>query len=159
MEFLRKITKGILLSFLILIIILLSPLIIPFIITFYFRDKKINKKYTEYLVSINEVNFFCYNNKKNSQEFIEKNILPFLSSEISVIFLDGKTPKSDYEEKYISKLLYTIKEKTGFPYLLKVSKGELLLETSINADFYNTLNQSKDLSPLINKINSFFKVA
>ncbi len=159
MEILRKIRKGIPFSIFILIIILLSPFLIPFIIFYYFRNKQFNKDYTEYLITINEANFFCYNNKKISQEFIEKNILPFLSSEIKVIFLDGKTPRSDYDEKYISKLLFSIKEKTGFPYLIKVSNGELLLEKSINAEFYNTLNQSKDLSILIDKINSFFKAA
>ncbi len=127
----------------------------PFIVFNYYRRNKFKKKYREYLQNLNGVKFFCYNNRKNSKEFIEKNVLPILHSDIKVVYLDGRIPKSDYDPKFISETLYNIKNKKGFPYLLKISNGEIL-DTSINNDFYNTINGNKDIDFLKKKINTFF---
>ncbi len=149
---------GVLFLFGVGLYILFAPLIIlflPFIIWSYFDNLAYNRKYKAYLQTINGTNFFCYNNKTNSKDFIEKNILPTLSSDINVIYLDGRTPKSDFEQKYISKTLYNIKDSKGFPYLLKISNGHLIYK-SINNDFYNTMNQNKDVGQLNEKIKEFF---
>lgn len=154
-------TTGVLLMFGIGLYILFAPLIIlflPFIVWFYFNNLAFNRKYKLYLHTINETNFFCYNNRIDSKDFIEKNILPKLSQDIKVIYLDGRTPKSDYEEKYISKVLYGIKDKKGFPYLLKISNGQLI-DQSINNDLFNTINQNKDIGQLYNKINLFYQTS
>ncbi|MDI6403017.1 hypothetical protein QLX67_13505, partial [Balneolaceae bacterium ANBcel3] len=127
--------------------ILFLPIIIiaiPFLIWSYFDSLAFNKKYNDYLQTISGTNFFCYNNRTNSKDYIEKNILPTLSTDIKVIFLDGKTPKSEYDQRFISKALYSIKDRKGFPYLLKISDGQII-DKSINNDFYNTMNQNKDI--------------
>ncbi|OYU96636.1 MAG: hypothetical protein CFE21_09315 [Bacteroidetes bacterium B1(2017)] len=117
-----------------------------------------NKKYKEFILTHDGANFFCYNNRKNSKDYIEKNILPTLSPDIKVIYLEGRTPKSDYEQSFISKVLYSIKDQKGFPYLLKISEGQVI-DKSINHDFYNTMNQNKDLEQLSKKIATFYETA
>jgi hypothetical protein len=139
--------------------ILFAPLLLllsTFIIYAYFDNHAFNKKYKTYLQTINGTNFFCYNNRTNSKDFIEKNILPTLTPDIKVIYLDGKTPKSDYDQSFISKALYSIKDRKGFPYLLKISDGQLI-DKSINNDFYNTMTQNKDIGQLSKKIISFYQ--
>ena len=139
--------------------ILFAPLLIlflPFIIYSYFDNLAFNRKYNDYLQTISGTNFFCYNNRTNSKDFIEKNILPTLTPDIKIIYLDGKTPKSDYNQSFISKALYNIKDRKGFPYLLKISNGQLI-DKSINNDFYNTMNQNKEIGQLSKKIISFYQ--
>jgi hypothetical protein len=141
--------------------ILFSTLLILFIplgIYGYFDSIATNKKYNQYLLSIEGTNFFCYNNRANSRDFIEKNILPALDPNIRVIYLEGKTPKSEYDQRFISKALYSIKDRKGFPYLLKVSKGQLI-DKSINNDFYSTMNQNKDIGQLMKNIALFYQTA
>lgn len=113
------------------------------------------RAYRSYLNSITGTKFFCYNNRTNSQEFIERNILPNLPSDVQLIYLDGKTPLSDYDDEYISMMLYRIKDRGGFPYLLKVVDGELM-DCSVNNEFYNVLNQNKSFDKLFKQINSFY---
>jgi hypothetical protein len=72
-----------------------------------------------------------------------------------VVYVNGKDPITKLDKKYISHALYSIKNKNGFPYLLKIENGALI-EHSINNEFYNTMNQKKDIGQLINKINSFY---
>jgi hypothetical protein len=139
--------------------LLFAPLLIlfsPVIIFCYFDNLVFNRKYRTYLQTISGTNFFCYNKRTNSKDFIEKNILPTLTPDIKVIYLDGKTPKSDYDQSFISKALYSIKDKKGFPYLLKISDGHLI-DKSINNDFYNTMNQNKYIGQLSKKIISFYQ--
>lgn len=141
--------------------ILFAPLLIlflPFMIYGYFDNLVFNRRYKAYLQTIDGTNFFCYNNRTNCKDFIEKNILPTLTPDIKVIYLDGKTPKSDYEQSFISKALYSIKDRKGFPYLLKISNGQLI-DKSINNDFYNTMNQNKDIGQLSKKIISFYQAS
>lgn len=141
--------------------ILFAPLLIlflPLAIWSYFDNIAFNKKYKIYLQTINDTNFFCYNNRANSKNFIEKNILPILPSDINIIYLNGRNPKSAFEQKFISRLLYTIKDRKGFPYLLKISNGKLI-DKSINNDFYNTMNLNKDIALLRKKIIDFYQIA
>ena len=139
--------------------LLFAPLIIlalPFIIWSYFDNLTFNRKYNDYLRTIDGTNFFCYNNRTNSKNFIEKNILPILTPDIRVIYLDGKMPKSDYDQRFISKALYSIEDRKGFPYLLKIKDGKFI-DKSINNEFYNTMNQNKDIGQLSKKIISFYQ--
>ena len=152
-------TIGTLFLFGVGLYLLFAPLIIlavPFIIWSYFDNLAFNRKYNDYLRTISGTNFFCYNNRTNSKVFIEKNILPTLTADIKVIYLDGKTPKSEYDQSFISKALYSIKDRKGFPYLLKISNGQLI-DKSINNEFYNTMSQKKDIGQLSKKIISFYQ--
>lgn len=149
---------GALIVYLILmgLVICFTPILIPIVvyssISYYF----FKKEYKAYLQRINGTKFFCYNNRSNSKLFIENSILPMLSKDIKLIYLDGRTPKSKYDQKFISHALHCIKDRKGFPYLLKVSGGQLS-DMSINNAFYNTMNQGKDISQLLSKINLFFQ--
>ena len=145
-----------LIIFAIPIIIMLLPFIIIIGIFSSVNDKIFDKAYKEYLKSINGTQFFCYNNRKNSQKFIEQNLLPILSKEVKLIFLNGKSVESNFEQKYMSKALHSIKDRKGFPYLLKVSNGNII-DKSINKEFYNIKNQNRELESLTKIINEFYK--
>jgi hypothetical protein len=151
----QKIGLVLLLLVVLVIILLLSPLFILFFIKDYFDERAFNKKYIVFLQRMEGIKFFCYNNKANSGSYIKRNILPILSTDIKVIFLDGRVPKSDYETTFISRMLYQIQDRKGFPYLIKVSQGRLI-DQSINNEFYNTKNQGKDINLLSEKISLFF---
>ena len=55
-------------------------------------------------------------------------------------------------------IIFFDKDRKGFPYLLKISNGQLI-DKSINNDFYNTMNQNKDIGLLRKKIIDFYQTA
>lgn len=122
----------------------------------WFFNKIRERKYNKYLKQLEGKNFFCYNNKTKSLEFIRHHILPNLPASVEVIFLDGKTPESDYELKFISRALYKFNEYQGFPHLFKVRNGNITDE-SINNELFNTINQTKPVDELMSKIIDFFE--
>lgn len=123
----------------------------------WFFNKSREKEYKKYINQIEGKNFFCYNNKAQSLEFIKYHILPNLPTSVEVIFLDGKTPVSEYELKFISRTLYNFKDYQGYPHLFKVRNGNIIGE-SINNELFNIINhQSEPVNLLISKIINFFE--
>mgnify|MGYP006951074210 CR=1 FL=1 len=146
----------ILVSIGLILLLICSPMIIISIISDHIERKKNEKLYLEYLLEIDGHKLFCYNNRKDCQEFIEKYIIPTLPSEVKLIFLDGRYPKSDYSQRFASTVLYKIENQVGFPYLLKVQNG-IVLEKSVNNELYNSLNQGHDIQVLFNVMNKFYQ--
>ncbi|SDG18640.1 hypothetical protein SAMN05421827_10461 [Pedobacter terrae] len=156
----EKINDFLTIAVIITIAVLFLLFFLPFImiskINYYFEKKKTDKLYTDYLLKIDGHKFFCYNNKKHAQEFIENQIIPTLPKDVKIIFLDGRTPRSEYTKSFASKILYRIQNQVGFPYLLRVQEG-IVLEKSINNELYNSLNQGHDTEPLYEAINKFYQ--
>lgn len=138
------------------LIVVLSPFLLSFYIYSFLKDTSFKNDYNHYLRTIEGKKIFCYNSRTNSNSYIKKNILPLLSPETEIVYLNGKIPITSLEKKYISHALYSIKERNGFPYLLKIENGKLI-DHSINNEFYNTMNQNKDIKLLIEEINSFYQ--
>ena len=136
-------------------LIVLMPFILLFLVYAYFKNKLFLKDYKNYLQTINGTKFFCYNNRKTGINFIEENIIPKISSDIKIIFLNGTTPESEYETKYISEALYKIKDRKGFPYLLKVEKKQII-DKSINKIVYNAICQNNKLENVFLDIKDFY---
>lgn len=155
MEFILAIIMGI---FLIVGFIILSPIIISLIISGSVQNRLFRKEYKTYLKSIEGKKFFVYNSRTNSYSYIKNNLLPQLPKDVEIIYLNGKVPITNLNKKYISHALHSIKNRKGFPYLLRVENGEMI-DTSINNAFYNTKNQNKDIQLLLNQIDQFFKKA
>jgi hypothetical protein len=135
-----------------------SPLLfvyIPVVIYGYIDYIVFIKNYQKYMQTIEGTKFFCYNSRTNKQSYIKNNIIPVLPKDVKLIYLNGRTPITEYQPQYISHALKSIKDRKGFPYLLKISGGQLIVK-SINNDFYNTINQNKDLGHLVKKIDSFY---
>ncbi|EMF90954.1 hypothetical protein LEP1GSC005_2110 [Leptospira santarosai str. ST188] len=91
-------------------------------------DKKKRKKYDSLIQHIKDGNFFCYNNKIKTKTFIKANILPKLQSDIRIIFLDGRIPKSKFDPRNISLLLDHIEDK-------KVYNWFIFYESSDSSNF------------------------
>jgi hypothetical protein len=153
---------GLLLGTLVLLLlfiggfIVLIPLFIPLIIISMINSTIENKNYKAYLVTLEGTNFFCYNNRKGNEEFFKSTLLPHLPKNVKIVFLNGRSVESDYTKKYMSRALYSIKTKTGFPYLMKVSGGEIKC-LSLNQSFYNVKNNGKDIQLFLRQVESFFE--
>ena len=140
-------------------LILVSPLLLLIFIKgdSNTRARAFDKEYDRYLSTIDGTKFFCYNNKKSSLEFIERCILPALASDVRIIYLEGRTPKSAFDQEFISRTLYNITDRQGFPYLLKVS-GSQVLDMSFSNDVHNAMRQNKDIRQLTEKMDLFFQL-
>lgn len=137
-----------------IILLLLSFLFVVLLYPFSLLQRnKSEADFSYYLKSINGAKFFCYSNKKSTVEFVEQQIVPFLSSDIEIVFLKGKTPKMDNENIHISQILYRVKGKP--PWLIKIENGHVRYE-SINNELHNTIAQSKSPKLLLKKMNNYF---
>lgn len=138
-----------------LLFIVLLPATLFTLLSGYVSNRSFSKCYKAYLTTLEGTKFFCYNNRSDSMVFIEREVLPRLDSDINVVFLEGRTPKSAFEQVFISKALYEVKDKKGFPYLLKVVNGEVI-DYSINNEFFNVKNQGKSMDELLKKVSLFY---
>ncbi|MEM7087673.1 MAG: hypothetical protein AAF489_15945 [Bacteroidota bacterium] len=157
----RKLINILIFIPIVMIGIPLFILAIPFMIISlpigHFQRKKFEKKYVEFLNENNGKNFFCYNNRKNSKQYIEEDIVPNLNDEIAIVYLNGKKIESEYNSEFISEALYGLKHYNKFPHLMKIRNGKLI-DISINNPFYAVLNMNKSKTELLNKINVFFEL-
>ncbi|WP_426059621.1 hypothetical protein [Hymenobacter sp. B1770] len=134
----------------VMLVFLLSLLVIS-----QFSDKKFHKEYKLYLERMNGARFFCYNNRKSSIAFAQDIIVPALDPSVHVVFVEGSNVKNGPDSKYISKMLYGVKERKGFPYLLKIENCQVI-DTSVNNQFYSIMIGSKPIGPLLDRINAFY---
>ncbi|MBO9702643.1 MAG: hypothetical protein J7604_20695 [Sporocytophaga sp.] len=128
---------GLLILGSIAILILLIPLLLlfsPFII---FSNARNEEEYKEFLTQNEGKKFFCYTSKKKSRTIIETIILPQLDPDIHIILLDGKIPVSEFPQRHISPILYSITH-LGFPNIMKIQNGRVL-DISLKKEFYKEL--------------------
>jgi hypothetical protein len=142
-----------------LLVLLLSLICLPFVIIWWPINAvsrwHFARKYRAYLRVLENKNFFCYNNRNDALDFIEKQLVPSLDKDVELIYLNGLDPESMYESRYISHALYQLKSYHRFPHLMKVRKG-LLIDQSINNECFNIINQNKPMDKLLNDIRKFF---
>ena len=116
------------------------------------------KKYAEFLVHNDNLNFFCYNNRKNAKEFIEVEIIPYLNNKIEIVFLNGKTVENkSFPKEFLSNAIHQLKNYSKFPHLMKIRNGKLI-DKSINTIFYSIKNQNKSKDNLMKEIDDFFEL-
>ena len=125
----------------------------PFI---YWDEQRKKRKFSANLLTLEGKNFFCYNNRKKCRLFIEESIRPQLAQYVEYIYLEGRQPVSAYDPIIVSQLLYSVKNHSKFPHLIKIREGELI-QYSINNQLFNTLEQKKPIEPLLKEIDGFFK--
>ena len=157
----KKLRKNIDFIFVLLFGLIVFILTIPFIIISlpfsYYNRKKFEKEYSEFLVQNDEVNFFCYNNRKNSKEFIEGEIIPNLDDKIEIVYLNGKKIENEnYPKEFLSNALYNLKNYSKFPHLMKIRNGKLI-DKSINTIFFSIKNQKQSKEKLLKEIEFFFE--
>jgi hypothetical protein len=139
-------------------IILFLPVAIIWTPFNYYFDWKREKELEKYLNGLGDKNFFCYNNRTDAKDFIEKELIPKLCKDIELIYLDGREPKSNYLRGHISLALYKLKNYSGFPHLLKIRDGQIIDE-SVNNEFFNTMTHHKPSDKLLRDINLFFDLS
>jgi len=132
-----------------LFIVLIPVLLISLLLQSLFPSREFERfklDYLEFLKAHDGEVFFCYTNRKNSVDIVEKYILPELDKSINVIKLNNKIPHTKLNERYISYALSHLKN-VGFPNVMKISNEEML-DHSMHNQVYNAINQGK-LSKLI----------
>lgn len=149
-----KLTFGVTFGIIIFIVFIPILLIIsPFLTV---ENQKIDKEYQEFLNNNNGQKFFCYTSRKHVFDFVENSLLPSIANDINVIFLHGKTPKSRFPEKFISRMLYRI-DNIGFPNIMKIVDGKVI-DISLKKEFYKELNKGAEVPKITNLINSGFQI-
>ncbi|MFD2717630.1 hypothetical protein ACFST9_02815 [Hymenobacter monticola] len=136
-------------------IVLLIPIIPFFMLHAHFSDKQFEKDYSQFLERMAGACFFCYNSRKSSVEFARDVIVPELATSVHIVFVNGKEVEFGADSKYISRMLYDIKERKGFPYLLKIEDGQVA-NMSVNNQFYSIMIGRKPIEPLLDRMNTFF---
>ena len=122
----------------------------------HFSDRKFKKEYKDFLHRVNGSRFFFYNSRRNSVDFAKEAVVPHLESTTKVVFVDGEDIDCGPDSKFVSHMLYGVKERKGFPYLIKVVNEEPV-DYSVNNLFYNTMTGKKPLTPLLQRINAFYE--
>lgn len=138
-----------------LFILIIIPIIPFLLIHSHFSNKRFKKDYRLFLERMNGARFFCYNSRKSSAGFAREVVVPGLDPSVHVVFIDGRRAQYGVDSQYISTMLYSVKERKGFPYLLKIDNAEVI-NTSVNNQFYNIMIGRKPIEPLLERINAFF---
>lgn len=138
--------------------ILMLPLIIILLPFKWYSKKKFTEAYNAYLITLEGKNFFCYDNRKKGFDFIETEIIPNLPIEVEPLFLIRRKMKNEkYNLEFLSKALYSYKNFSNFPHLLKIRNGKAI-NTSVNNEFFNTLENKEKRIVLNRKIKKFFEL-
>jgi len=150
---------GIVLVLAAALIVLFILAVVAFVAAVSIKDssdrKKFLKEYRAFLKRISGTRFFFYNSRRSSVAFARETIVPRLEPNIKVIFVDGEDIDFGDDSKFISHMLYSVKHKKGFPYLIKIDNEEPV-DYSVNNIFYNTMNGKKPLEPLLKRISTFY---
>ncbi|BBM83317.1 hypothetical protein [Candidatus Uabimicrobium amorphum] len=119
-------------SIYILLILIVFPIGFVFDIYMKRKHKKFMEEYNVFLETIEDQEFFCYTPKKSSLAFIEKQILPHLSSGVAPLFWQGKHSRNRWPHKFLSNMLReegkkypTSEQGKRYPLILKVKKGRV----------------------------------
>jgi hypothetical protein len=145
-----------------LVIITLPLIIIVILVSIplsLYSSKKSDKEYHDFLLQNNGKNFFVYNERKNSLEFTEKEILPHLNSNINIIYLaGGKTGEAEkYPREFFTRVLHSTESYSKFPHLMKI-RNEELVDKSVNISFFSVKHQIKNINKFLLEIDNFFNV-
>jgi hypothetical protein len=154
----KKNGKFITILLLIVILVPLLILLLPFIFLLWIKDffsqKLFDRKYRGFLKTLNGKTFFCINDRRDNIEYTKENISSKLPSGFEIIYLKNKIAFSRYETRYISHLLHSVKDRRGFPYLIKIENG-MAIDESVNKQYYNIKHQKGDINKLIKQIVKF----
>jgi hypothetical protein len=133
--------------------------VVAFVVAVNIKDSSDRKKflaeYKAFLKRISGTRFFFYNSRRSSVTFARESIVPCLEPSIKVVFVDGEDIDIGDDSKFVSHMLYGVKHKKGFPYLIRIDNEEPV-DYSVNNLFYNTMNGKKPLEPLLKRISSFY---
>ena len=158
----KRISDNAVLLVIVPVFLLFAIVVIPFIpfmlLYSYFNDKQFEKEYTAFLARMNGACFFSYNSRKSSVEFARDVIVPELAPSVHIVFVNGKSVEFGDDSKHVSTMLSRIKERNGFPYLLKIEEGKVI-DLSVNNQFYSIMMGRKSIMPLLERMNSFFSAA
>jgi hypothetical protein len=135
--------------------VVLSPVLLVLGIKDHFDSREARKRFEEDLLRLEGTCYFCYNNRKNSVDFAKEILIPHLESTVKMVFVEGKTISDLPDKHFISRILYGVKDRKGFPYLLKISNGRVL-DCSVHQQFYSIINNKKSLEPLLKRIDLFY---
>lgn len=154
-KIIENISSFIIAAFALLFSLLLTPFIV--LAELFGKSSDTNaftEEYNNYLTSIEGTKFICYTTRKNTQAFFEERVKPYLPAGVHVILLEGKKPKSAFTAKYISYMLYHIRDKKGFPNMMKVQDG-IVTDVSLKTEFYKAM-QDGNTALLTKRINDFY---
>ncbi len=95
--------------------------------------------YRDFLALNEGRSFFVYTNKRKPLSFIVQRVLPELPPQIRIVYLEGRTIRTELGHNFISRMLYyDTRARGGFPWLIKISAGKPIVK-SINRQLYKAM--------------------
>ena len=148
---------GIFVLILAVLAVVLSPIWVPFYIYDRLRERAKQRRFLQYLSENEGAKFFCYTNRKTSEELVETRIVPYLGDDVKVFRISDKYWRtlSDDETFEFSIVLEMSTEKGGFPYVSKVVNGELVTR-SVNNRLYSAITRKADADGILREIEKFY---
>ncbi len=138
------------------VLIICTPFEIIHSNLFPFKDKiPHDYQYDNFLKINNGAKFFCYTSRNKTKSIIRNEILPNLPEDINIIYLEGKYPISNYNETYISRILFALHYK-GFPNIIKIHNCRVV-DISLKKEFNTLLKDKNNFAFFIKLINNKFK--
>ncbi|AOP35382.1 hypothetical protein A0128_16965 [Leptospira tipperaryensis] len=137
-------------------IFLFISILIFFVSKFALKNlrKKREAEYSEFLKEFEGKKFFRYTSRRNSKEKIESEILPFLSPEILVVYMNGREPESTVDKnRMIARMLYKLNV-IGFPAIIKIEHSRAL-EHSLKQEIYSLINKNRNLVEMVSVIEKY----
>ena len=104
---------------------LLFPLLIGGVVSTRINSNQFKKRYASFINSCDDLLFFCYSDRKNRQDYIQKYILTHLDASLNVVYLRGRQPHSEFDDRYIAHMLDNVTNK-GCPTLLRITNGRVI---------------------------------
>ena len=118
-----------------------------------FKDQRFKRKNFDFLRKNNGRNFFCYKNKESAENFIQKNIEPYLSKR--VIFVNLNNPETETEIE--PRILKILKNTDKFPCMVKFRDDNVFKKT-ISNELYNALFITRSSEKLMDEIIEFYEL-
>jgi hypothetical protein len=149
----KRILLFILLFVLVVIALpLLFPLVIGGIISTWINTSQFKEQYKAFLKGCDGYVFYCYSDRSQKQVYVQENILPHLDPSLNIIYVQGREPQSDFNQRFISIMLDSLTSK-GCPNLIRISDGQVL-DVSLHKAWELAIEQENDPAKFVQIIHS-----
>lgn len=112
-------------------------------------------RYKRFLRQMEGECFFIYRHQKDEKEFVETHVLTGLGENVHVVVVNGRQTQSNFNRMLMSDLISDIRDRRGFPYLIKIQNGKIT-DQSLKEELMQCLSKSSDSQVLLLLAKEFY---
>ena len=117
------------------------------------KSRRFDRKHPNFLKRYEGQNILCYKNKEIAENYIQKNVKPYLPDNIIYLNLNDKDLPIEYEPLDLK----TFMNQKEFPFLMKIRNLNMKSKPMYN-QFYKSMFIAKSNEELVNEIKEFFEI-